>query len=98
MPKKPHKIRYEIFLTQLREARARAGLTQTEAAVALSQTQSFISKVEIGDRRLDVVDLIDFLQVYAVSPSEFVNELCNQLDPPKKGEASQPRRVRKGHP
>ncbi len=102
MPKSPHKQRYEdVFLKQLTEARKQAGLTQAAAASKLSAagklsaTQSFVSKVEVGERRLDVVDLIDFLQVYAVSPASFVTELCNRLEQPMPGESSQGRRSKR---
>lgn len=41
----------------LRSAREEAGLTQKDAAILLGKPQSFVSKVESGERRLDVVEL-----------------------------------------
>lgn len=95
MSRKLHKQRYKLFLTHLREARERAGFTQAGAAEALAETQSFVSKVERGERRLDVVDLIDFLQVYAISPSTFMKQLADLLESPPTGAASQSRPPRK---
>jgi transcriptional regulator with XRE-family HTH domain len=48
----------------LRAARLQAGLTQVEVAAALRRPQSFISKCESGERRVDVVELEDFARLY----------------------------------
>ncbi len=48
---------YSILLEQLRKARKDRGLTQADVAEYLGQTQSFVSKVERRERRLDVVEL-----------------------------------------
>lgn len=51
---------YRVFTDLLRETREAAGITQVELAERLKQTQSYISKVERGDRRLDIVQLRHF--------------------------------------
>jgi len=48
---------YRRFRTLLRELRQEAGLTQVQVAEALDEPQSFVSKYESGERRLDVVEL-----------------------------------------
>lgn len=53
---------YMVFLRLLREARKRAGLTQEEMGARLGQTQSFVSKCERGERRLDIVEVRAFCQ------------------------------------
>ncbi len=55
---------YRLFLTRLREARRAAGLTQEEVATRLRRPQSFVSKCESGERRVDVVELQEFAQLY----------------------------------
>ena len=55
---------YRRFLVQLRAARERAGLTQAEVARRLRRPQSFVSKCEAGERRVDVVELAAFARVY----------------------------------
>ena len=55
---------YRRFLGRLRAARREAGITQVEAARRLGKTQSFVSKSESGDRRVDVVELRDFARLY----------------------------------
>lgn len=86
--------RYKAFLQKLKEARKRAKLTQVDVAKELGQPQTFISKVETQQRRLDVIDLIDFLKVYRVEPSEFIDDLCRHLDS-MKGDESPTRTVKK---
>jgi transcriptional regulator with XRE-family HTH domain len=79
MPRSTHRQRYDVFLTQLREARLAAQLTQGDVAQQLGATQTFVSKCERGERRLDVVDLIDFLRVFKVSSPQFVAALDEKL-------------------
>jgi transcriptional regulator with XRE-family HTH domain len=81
MPRKPHRQRYAVFLECLVEARGRASLTQVQVAEALDTTQTFISKCERGERRLDAVDLLDFLEVFGADPAEFMRDLKNRLGP-----------------
>lgn len=56
--------RYQKFLKRLRRARKFANLTQAEVAVKLGKPQSFVSKCESGERRVDVVELADFAELY----------------------------------
>jgi transcriptional regulator with XRE-family HTH domain len=59
-----HTTRYRRFLKRLKDARLEAGLTQLEAAKAFRRPQSFISKCESGERRVDVIELEDFARLY----------------------------------
>lgn len=70
---------YALFLQHLRETRKAAGFTQEELAERLGQTQSFISKVERGERRLDVVELRAFCIALDVSFSSFVTQFDKLL-------------------
>jgi transcriptional regulator with XRE-family HTH domain len=51
--------RYRQFLDLLIQARKEADLTQVEVASRLDRPQSFVSKYENGERRLDVVEFLD---------------------------------------
>jgi transcriptional regulator with XRE-family HTH domain len=59
-----HLPRYKEMLRRIREARKAAGLTQVEVAKALRKTQAFVSKCELGERRIDPLDLSDFAKLY----------------------------------
>lgn len=55
---------YQRMLSRLREAREAAKLTQTQVAEKLGKPQSYVSKVESGERRIDPVELARFAAVY----------------------------------
>ena len=59
-----HTARYRQFLHLLRAARLDAGLTQAEVAAKLRKPQSFLSKCESGERRVDVIELEMLAGVY----------------------------------
>jgi transcriptional regulator with XRE-family HTH domain len=59
-----HNPAYQYLIRRLREAREHAGLTQVEAAKALRKPQSFISKCESGERRVDAIELSEFARIY----------------------------------
>lgn len=56
----------------LRKMREEAGLTQIQMAEKLKQPQSFISKIESGERRLDLIELRQICDVLGISVVEFV--------------------------
>jgi hypothetical protein len=58
--------RYKRLLAELRLARESAGITQVQAAKRFNTHASFISKVESGERRLDVIELADFCNFYGI--------------------------------
>ena len=64
---------YRLFLVRLREARASAGLTQAEVAFKLQRPQSFVSKCESGERRVDVVELQEFARLYKKTLDSFLS-------------------------
>jgi len=57
MEKSIYSMEYTLFLGVLRAVREEAGITQQEIAARLGATQSFVSKCERGERRLDIVEL-----------------------------------------
>jgi transcriptional regulator with XRE-family HTH domain len=65
--------RYRRFLKRLKEAREAAGFTQEQVATALRRPQSFVSKCESGERRLDVIELQDMARLYRKPLTYFVD-------------------------
>lgn len=55
---------YKQFLVRLRKARLEAGFTQEQAAKLLGRPQSFVSKCESAERRVDFIELLEFAKIY----------------------------------
>ena len=55
---------YKHFLSRLVAARKQAGLTQVEVAKRLGKAHSFVSKCELGERRVDFIELGQFAKIY----------------------------------
>ena len=60
-------------------ARERAGLKQNDVAARLGLPASYLSKVEKGTRRLDVIELISIAEAMDVDPAELMKELQDAL-------------------
>jgi transcriptional regulator with XRE-family HTH domain len=54
------------------KAREKAGLTQLEVATQLNKPQSYISKIELGERKIDFVELEDLCSVYNLPITSFI--------------------------
>lgn len=59
MPRSRSSPRHQRLGQLLAEARQAAGLTQVELAARLHRPQSYVSKYESGERRLDVIELME---------------------------------------
>jgi transcriptional regulator with XRE-family HTH domain len=68
-------LRYRRFRAQLKTAREKAGIGQVELARAVRMTQPFVSKYESGERRLDVIELLEILRVLQLDPCTFIKKL-----------------------
>ena len=75
------KIRTEqhTLLGLLKEIRIEAGLRQIDLAEKLHVPQSMISKYEVGERRVDLLELRDICAALGISLIEFVRELEKRL-------------------
>jgi transcriptional regulator with XRE-family HTH domain len=79
MEKSIHSIGYAAFLRVLRGTRRRAGLSQAQLAEKIGETQTFVSKCERGERRIDVIELRTFCRAFGVSLKQFVSTLERAL-------------------
>ncbi|MEN3968414.1 helix-turn-helix transcriptional regulator [Acinetobacter sp. BWR-L5] len=68
-----HDPRYQDLIKKLIELRESKDVTQVELARRLNKPQSYVSKVEILERRLDVIELIDWLKILQVELNNFLN-------------------------
>lgn len=65
---------YRVVCRLLREKREAAELTQIDLAERIGETQSYVSKVERGERRLDIVQLREFCKAMDMTLGDFVKE------------------------
>lgn len=59
----------------LREVRREKDLTQVQLAERLGVPQSYVSKYESGERRLDVIEFIDLCAALGVDPRDIVGKV-----------------------
>jgi transcriptional regulator with XRE-family HTH domain len=71
---------YQALPKLLIEARQQSGFLQAQVAAQLQKPQSFVSKYESGDRRLDVIELMEILKVLGIDIHEFLNLLQTHID------------------
>ena len=75
MPKSVFSEDYDRFRQLLIEARKAAKITQAELSAKLELPQSYVSKYERGERRLDVIEFLQVAQVLEIDPLAFIKEL-----------------------
>ncbi len=61
---------YQLVIKLLRSTRIAKGLTQAQLAKALGKPQSFIAKVENGERRLDVIEFAHMARLLSLDPAD----------------------------
>ena len=64
----------DLLRTQLRRARESAGLTQVDLSQAVGKSQTFVSDIERGVRRLDTVELWEICQAMGIDLVAFISE------------------------
>lgn len=80
MPRSIHSREYDHFRKLLIDARKKAGLSQAQLAKRLSRPQSFVSKFERGERRLDVVEFREIALAMGISPLKFLRKVYGPGD------------------
>lgn len=84
MPSSLHSHYYQIFRSLLVAAREKSGLTQVQIAERLGKPQSFISKYERGERRLDFPEFIELANVLGIDVADFVNHYQSAITQTRK--------------
>lgn len=75
MPRTLGSLRQKVLCEFLIEARGKAGLTQASVAKRLRRHQSFVATVESGQRRIDVVEMLDFAEAIGFDPRLLLRRL-----------------------
>lgn len=65
---------HKYLVTKLKKARMESGLNQKEAAKLLRKGQSYISKIESGQLRVDIIQLKEFAGIYKKSLHFFIKK------------------------
>lgn len=66
---------YQRVINSLKKARKEKGITQAQLAEELGKPQSFIAKVESGERRLDVVEFVHLARLVGVDPAILIKTI-----------------------
>ena len=78
MAKSVFSDRYRVLLRYVVKGRRDAGLTQVELAAKLGRPQSFVSKCEKGERRIDFVELTEWAYALGIDPEAFFKEVLSE--------------------
>lgn len=70
--------RYRAVVARLVECRKDAALTQRDLAERLGQPQSFVARIETNERRLDLVQLLDWLRALDVDAAAFLIQVAEE--------------------
>jgi transcriptional regulator with XRE-family HTH domain len=68
-------LRHRALIAALVEAREEAGLTQRQLAAKLRRSDSFVWKIEAGERRVDVLEFIEIAQCLGVEATELMKQV-----------------------
>ena len=75
MPKSVHSKRHHMIAAALADQRRSKGLSQAQVAKALGRHQPFIANIESGERRVDLVELLDIASIIGLDVEALVRSL-----------------------
>lgn len=70
--------RHKALIAFLIEKREAAGMTQAQLAERLGEYQSFVARLESGQRRIDVVEFIELGRIIGFDPAEAVGTIAGR--------------------
>ena len=79
MDKSIHSHLYHQVIGRLRGKREKLGITQIQLAELLKVNQTFVSKVEICERRLDIVELLTICEILEIPFVDFIKEIDEDI-------------------
>lgn len=72
--------RYEKLQALLRDLRKQQGIKQQDLAELLGKPQSYVSKLESGERNIDLIELIDLIKLLGLDVTASLASLCQSLE------------------
>ena len=88
-----YSLRYGRLRALLRKIREEAGLSQEVLAKRLGKPQTFVSKSELGERRIDFIETLDFCAACGVSMAAFITRLDSAAAPAAQKKRLSPRKM-----
>lgn len=79
MQKSIHTPEYGLFRSEIRAIREDAGLSQRELAERLDVAHSWVAKVEMGERRLDLIEFCRFVSACGVNPAAAFRRVLDRI-------------------
>lgn len=79
MPKSAFTDAHRVLVRKLMEARKQAGIHQADLAATLGKDQSFISNIERGQRRVDMIEFYVICEALKVDPVELFADILKQM-------------------
>ena len=83
-----HSTEHEALRQLLKDARLSRDLSQVELSARLEEPQSFVSKVERGDRMLNAIEFADYVSALGLKPAKLFGELLAEMNRARKKKAS----------
>ena len=71
--------KYEYLRSELKKSRLEAGLLQSDLAKILKKPQSYISKVESGERGLDIIEYLSYCNGLDIDPIKWLKKLSERF-------------------
>jgi transcriptional regulator with XRE-family HTH domain len=75
---------YKLVVAALVRARKKAGVTQLQLAATIGQRQTFISKYELGERRLDIAEFLEICRAIGADPQKLLRAAEKSPASPRK--------------
>ena len=70
---------YEFLISELKKAHLDADLLQTDLASILKKPQSYIFKVESGERSVDIIEFVDYCKGLGLEPSKWLKKITDKF-------------------
>ncbi|MBT8548597.1 helix-turn-helix transcriptional regulator [Polynucleobacter paneuropaeus] len=72
--------KYELLRSELKNTRLAASLRQIDLAKLLKKPQSYVSKIESGERNLDVIEFVSYCDALGIDPSKWLRRMIDKFN------------------
>jgi transcriptional regulator with XRE-family HTH domain len=70
--------KYELLRSELKKVRLSVSLRQIDLAKLLKKPQSYVSKIESGERNLDVIEFVSYVTALGIDPSNWIKRFIDK--------------------